>query len=671
MNNRCFHFSIGPVQAFVAQARRTRDFWAGSFLLSTLSAVAMCEVRAQNGTILFPKPDKAFLDAITGITHRTGPKQGVIPNRFKAEVKDAFDPARVEEAVRLAWLAMAKLAWRRLSQAARNSDRTRRVWSRQVGVDLDTGTPILPDPFWRMVWAVGSIDEGEDLLDRRKNLRIDTAPLEGGAKCMLMDGWQELSGVERPKGELLKTFWEPLQEHLARYNPSDLRAGEQLCALSMVKRLFAHDFHRLRVPMPSRWTFTGWWLPTHVPSTARLAAAPWLVALIRAADESNARSFVTKAEKLDAGRERPVDMVAQALRDVDGARAQLASLGASVFFDASLRSTEDFPNQEAAAVVCSELEKLYALTVQGHDGRDTQLGRPSPYFAVLAMDGDDLGRNMAIREKQSTISTALANFTSKVTALVEEHSGFLVYAGGDDVLALLPVSNALPCARTLRDHYQSCFKGGKVQSTLSGAVLFANHKLPLAHSLAEAHALLDNVAKDGRGRDAIAVQVSSRGGDLIQWAQPWDIAFAGEELVVEALARDMSSDDSPFSHRFFHRIKALLRLINPDPRRDSSPLDDEIAIALFTAELLDSSLYRDDDEARSRAPQAVASPEVSRIDRARNHVRKLLEQCRPHQRRRTEDGKKASFAIEPTNRIEADGAFLLRFLSRHQGSPQP
>ncbi|MEZ5479145.1 MAG: type III-B CRISPR-associated protein Cas10/Cmr2 [Thiolinea sp.] len=29
-----FHFTLGPVQSFVAQARRTRDFWAGSFILS-------------------------------------------------------------------------------------------------------------------------------------------------------------------------------------------------------------------------------------------------------------------------------------------------------------------------------------------------------------------------------------------------------------------------------------------------------------------------------------------------------------------------------------------------------------------------------------------------------------------------------------------------------------
>ena len=56
MANHYFHFTIGPVQGFVAQARRTRDFWTGSFILSWLSAVAMLAVRQQGGTILHVVP---------------------------------------------------------------------------------------------------------------------------------------------------------------------------------------------------------------------------------------------------------------------------------------------------------------------------------------------------------------------------------------------------------------------------------------------------------------------------------------------------------------------------------------------------------------------------------------------------------------------------------------
>ena len=63
-NKPYFHFTLGPVQGFVAQARRTRDFWAGSFLLSWLAGVAICAVEKQGGEIIFPIPNQNFLDAI-------------------------------------------------------------------------------------------------------------------------------------------------------------------------------------------------------------------------------------------------------------------------------------------------------------------------------------------------------------------------------------------------------------------------------------------------------------------------------------------------------------------------------------------------------------------------------------------------------------------------------
>ena len=56
-----FQFTLGPVQGFVAQARRTRDFWAGSFILSWLSSVAIASIQKQGGTVEFPVPDAAYL----------------------------------------------------------------------------------------------------------------------------------------------------------------------------------------------------------------------------------------------------------------------------------------------------------------------------------------------------------------------------------------------------------------------------------------------------------------------------------------------------------------------------------------------------------------------------------------------------------------------------------
>ncbi|NMB85726.1 MAG: hypothetical protein GYA29_05710, partial [Methanothrix sp.] len=57
-NDLTIHFTIGPVQGFLAQARRTRDLWSGSFLLSYLSGCAMAEIinpdRKWDGKIIIP-----------------------------------------------------------------------------------------------------------------------------------------------------------------------------------------------------------------------------------------------------------------------------------------------------------------------------------------------------------------------------------------------------------------------------------------------------------------------------------------------------------------------------------------------------------------------------------------------------------------------------------------
>lgn len=46
--------SIGPVQGFVAQSRRTRDLWGSSYLLSFLAAHAMHGAQQAGGRIIRP-----------------------------------------------------------------------------------------------------------------------------------------------------------------------------------------------------------------------------------------------------------------------------------------------------------------------------------------------------------------------------------------------------------------------------------------------------------------------------------------------------------------------------------------------------------------------------------------------------------------------------------------
>ena len=46
--------TIGPIQEFIAQARRTRDLWFGSHALSELSRAAARAIADREGSLIFP-----------------------------------------------------------------------------------------------------------------------------------------------------------------------------------------------------------------------------------------------------------------------------------------------------------------------------------------------------------------------------------------------------------------------------------------------------------------------------------------------------------------------------------------------------------------------------------------------------------------------------------------
>ena len=85
------------------------------------------------------------------------------------------------------------------------------------------------------------------------------------------------------------------------------------------------------------------------------------------------------------------------------------------------------------------------------------------YFAVLALDGDQMGawlggehnRDGPTKQFRGDLSHRLSNFALHcVRPIVEACDGRLIYAGGEDVLALLPADTAVDCARFLRAAYR-------------------------------------------------------------------------------------------------------------------------------------------------------------------------------------------------------------------------
>lgn len=616
------HFTIGPVQRFVAQARRTRDYWSGSFLLSWLAGVAAAEVVHQGGSIKFPSIEKEWMDWLQGRGQGDPPAQGGIPNRFLAELPADVDGKPIANSVQEAWRSLADHVWAQDLEPIAN-DTTHAIWTRQV------------ENFWEISWALSEGAGESHLLDRRKNLRSHLSPFEPGRKCMLMDGYQELSGSTIAGQGEAASFWKTVANSLGSH---DLRAGEHLCAMAFIKRRLAAHFPSFKTTLESGLQIEGWDLPRAVPSVMYLAAAPWLARVFSKPEaiEGAFSSFFAKASKQDDVGQGEWSNEVACLRRCSGVDKKWRTLDAHVYFDqggALYRGVKEI----------AEVAKV---------------GVPSPFYAVLSMDGDSLGQQMSDTERQPHITDGLREFTQKVPEIIDQHSGFLVYAGGDDVLALLPLEQALDCALAVRNHYRQCFSKRPVSTTLSGAVLYAHVRTPLGAVLHGAHSLLDKVAKETTGRDALAVEVWKPGQVNLRWSQPWDVALNGQDrLVINDLVDQVVADGEDaleVSGGFFYKIREQLELLNP--KRDmlvsggasvETALSDEQAIRLMVMEFMHSDL----------------NPKLKGAERyraAETFVRPLMGQCVP--RRRIVNGADIDIQ-EQRHALSADAALLVRFLA--------
>ncbi|MBS9781365.1 MAG: type III-B CRISPR-associated protein Cas10/Cmr2 [Gammaproteobacteria bacterium] len=605
-NKQYFHFTIGPVQSFVGQARRTRDFWAGSFLLSWLSGVAMQSTIAQGGVVLFPQADDSFLNAISG-KGNTKPQQGSIPNRFKVIVDKNFNPQQVVEDVQTAWQALAEIIYNKEIKEY-ELESTKIIWDRQV------------KHFWEISWVLVDDIENSSGLDCRKNWRVHYLPDESGIKCTLMGDWQELSGIEgvrKKDRENREQFWCTIAEKNNAEN--DFSQKEMLCAMSYVKRRFIQYFADFTVKL-SGFTAYGWQLPKAVPSVSYIAAAPWFGKVLQNANYDDIKAFHQTSEKLYglSEYESHIKCIEDAHRN-----KRYKGIDGNAFHEIILDNTNKTDGKKAQPV-------KYALKKLKKD-----FGDISPFYAVLMMDGDSLGKQMSDRKKQTPLTKGLATFTKRVPELVQNHNGFLIYAGGDDVLALVTLEDALDCALAIRTHYQDCFHNTGIETSISAAVIYTHINSPLKNILHESHQLLDNVAKEKAGRDAIAVRVYKGSGLSSEWAKKWGNALDEHGFIINTIVQEFANKNNQyvqFSSKFFYKIRQRFEFLYGKDKQQKNPISEEDAIKLMAMEYLQSL---DDSKMKLETAEAMINP--------------LINQCK-------NAGK--------NNNITADTALLIRFLAQ-------
>lgn len=587
--------SIGPIQQFVGQSRRTRDLWGSSYLLSYLCAHAAVAAAENGARVLQPDLDaNPFCQLVTQVKNDaavTGdaPAFASVPNHLVMET--SHDPQQVAEAAReglhRAWQKVADTVWENfVAPYAHLGNGTHDIWQRQV------------KDYWEFMWVASQDGEVPGLLTRRKLLRDHQLPVEPGDMCMVMPDFQELSGYGRPGGrEEQKRFWEALRE---RVGPFNLRPGERLCAIALIKRLY---------PLVAE-AALGWEINmSRWPSSVDISAMPWLEQVgAVAADQAAAYAKLVAHSTPQAGDypdTAPVRKQGPYERLMPES-VQFARLHPNYLYRNFVKDPRLCPLQDDGSDVRAQLLKQLG-ELQERQSQDGQpLGAPV-FYALLLADGDRLGEVLG-RLDRTRVGQALVDFTNQVREIVERQDGFVVYAGGDDVLAMLPVPKALTCADQLATAYQEAFQ--KVDSqklekppTLSVAVLFTHMTLALTTALREAHRLLDEVAKDGNHRASLAVEVLKRGGATAQWVSHWKRGESHDLTSATACLDDLVIQlrDQPYTTLLYRMRQVLIKILGWWDWRPGASLtvsDDIDLTALLQAEIC-SSLDHSDQQDRS------------------------------------------------------------------------
>ncbi len=415
-------------------------------------------------------------------------------------------------------------------------------------------------------------------------------------------------------GEHVETLW----TKLADAKPAWAKKGEHLGALPALKRLwptlFAEEAGRALVDSDSAGSAQRFVVSTHTMALAH-QIDQWLERGRPGADGVLA--------ELDRHAVESVALPRRLMRRHAGNPALAVAKRLPALLDAA-----DELDDDAQA---RELQHLVRRTLRGSGDDDTRL---ETYYAMLLMDGDHMGAwlaggdNYAISYRESfhpdvrdgfdkhaqsqpllrayasqkravspnrhlAISAALNDFSLVVARHVieTEHLGRLIYAGGDDVLAMLPVADLLPAMQRLRLAYSGhdpahasgdrqglalkdgfAMLGGErkdrpprlmrmmgERATASCGAVVAHHQAPLSAVMRELR-LAEKRAKGEGGRDAFSLAIVKRSGGALLVTAKW-----GEPVALLTALREFLADEGVSRRAVYNSFEWLKDLPRDQP----------------------------------------------------------------------------------------------------------
>jgi CRISPR-associated protein Cmr2 len=430
--------SIGPVQDFIAAARRTADLQAGSQLLQQLAMHLAQHIQGKGGTLIFPA---------------SAEQPG--PNKVVATI-ETDDPAAFAQQLREVAVQWLWQQWQSARERMPNVPLDEHLAEEQMKQFLEfyaAWVPLNGD-------YAQARHQAERLLAGRKALRdFRQVPCRPG---------RPKSPLDPSRDTVLKLDAGLRIPEQAQQEPLFLKRTEYLDAVSMLKRLKGEK---------------------GVPSTSYMAAQ----AILPIADQQ----AVTELKRIADNAPGAVDI-------------------GDLMFPTRVQEEVEEGEPRLSRYLKEHQADIDRLRRRILDSLSPRLSECPSYYAILAADGDRMGQCISAQRDMDShrrLSAALAEVAEEMKKVVNQHNGYTVYAGGDDLLAFLPVNQVLSCVCELAAAFRKAmepFRGGSSEAgTLSIGVAIVHRMEMLQQSLEWAREA-EREAK--RWRNAIAIALHTRGG---------------------------------------------------------------------------------------------------------------------------------------------------------------
>ena len=597
-------FHLGPVQSFIAAARSTRDLWSGSFLISWLITTGLKKLSECVGpdAVIFPnlhgqplfdflwrddlwdkmkshaRSDKSIWEVLSWEPETILTPN--FPNTFLALVPQSQAEeltCAVEAAIRTEWNDIANASWEFAVKETDIDNRER--FDRQIARHLTVSWQVTPFP--------KTLDDAEKIIG---------------------ETLADIKVLERFRA-MRKTFENDIpQNHRdGRYytNNDKTRLNNVGLAWSLIVALSAWQLGAVRQTR----AFSGWSIGSGKKENRgrikdalnnREEALFWKETMPLLTDE--ARSEFKHED------------------DPVGATTLIKRVWHRAWI---MRNFDYFKPGDFAMPNTREI----ALNTDWDNKKDD-----AKYFAVIAFDGDDMGKWVS-GEKSPQFGSQLADYTENgerkgskiyfeknaaailetprpvtpsyhlqfsqalsnfaihiVPRIVKAHGGRLIYAGGDDVLAMMPATAAIECADDLQRAFsgrppkKECGiteispgflgvrsvkfedqNGNKIPILVPGpaasascGIAMAHFKAPLQDVVREAQSAEKRAKKHFKKqgeKNAFAVSVFKHSGEISQWAASFKAdkaALSAYDEIMRAMGADIVS--AKFPHRLLEFI---------------------------------------------------------------------------------------------------------------------